>query len=257
MTTNKTNIALIKYVAQLGTSIGKAESAFPIDTDPLTPLDKKHSIKPRKGGENVVRSIAELVKAHGLDSSALDSSEMLDDLDTATTLAPLVAQLEKITKRVGDAQYVATSNAWAKALQFYALLQRRAQADGQLSASLESITAFFSYRHESVLEKKATKLQTRANAKLRDAERLVARAKPRASVLEAQYDAANTPTPAPVISSQLQPVPAKPVAQPVPAPIVMPTVSIIQPAPTSNGVANGAPTNGYTNGASNGVVAQQ
>ncbi|HEY1958704.1 MAG TPA: hypothetical protein VGH28_23975 [Polyangiaceae bacterium] len=243
MKTNNKNIGLIKYVTQLTTSVGKAESSFPIDSEPLTPLDKKHSVKPRKGAENVVRAIAELVKAHGLDSSALDSAEMLDDLETATTLAPLVASLEKISKRVSDAQYSATSTAWAKALQFYALLQRRAQSDGQLAASLESISAFFSYRHESVLEKKATKLQTRANAKLRDAERLVARAKPRASVLEAEHNATATPAPAPV--------PAPVVVQPAPTPAPAPSVSIIQPAPApaSNGVTNGVATNGYTNGA--------
>ncbi len=254
MKTNNKNIALIKYVTQVTTSVGKAESSFPIDGDPLTVLDKKHSVKPRKGGENIVRAIAELVKAHGLDSTALDSSEMLDDLDTATTLTPLVAQLEKLTKRVSDAQYTATSGSWAKALQFYALLQRRAQSDGQLAASLESITAFFAYRHESVLEKKGTKLQTRASAKLRDAERLVARAKPRASVLEAEYNANSvTPPPAPVVT------PLPPAVQPVIAkPVVQPAVSIIQPAPASNGVTNGASTNGYTNGAANGAaIAQQ
>lgn len=253
MKTNNKSNALSKYVTQITSTIAKAESTFPVEGEALTTLDKKHSVKPRKGADNIVRAIAELAKAHGLDSSALHSDGMLESLDTAAALAPLVAVLEKMTKRVADAQYSATSSAWANALQFYALLQRRAQSDGQLAASLDPISTFFAYRHQSVLESKPTKLQTRMTARLRSAERLVARSKPRASVLEQEYEAHATPAPAPVAQPAPQPVvQAQP--QPVVAkPVVQPTVTIVAPAPApTNGVTNGV--NGYANGASNGAL---
>jgi hypothetical protein len=96
-----------------------------------------------------------------------------------------------------------------------------------------------------------TQIQTRANAELRDTQKLVARAKPRASVIEADYDAhINAPT-APASA------PA-PVATPTPAPA---TPSVIVPAP-SNCVVNGSNgsiayvngSNGSLNGASNGAA---
>ncbi len=99
----------------------------------------------------------------------------------AAAFAPALARLQKLEKRMSDEQFVAQNGAWTMGLQFYALMQRRATTDGALAASLAPITSFFNYRHDST---KPTKLETRANAKLRDAQRLVARAKPRASVLE-------------------------------------------------------------------------
>ncbi|MGH7286093.1 MAG: hypothetical protein ACRELY_31615, partial [Polyangiaceae bacterium] len=203
---------------------------------------------------------------------SLSSTEMLSQLERSTTFASALARLQKLEKRVSDEQFVAQGDAWTMGLQFYALLQRRALTDGTLAASLGPITSFFNYRHDST---KPTKLQTRANAKLRDAQRLVARAKPRAAVLEEEYDDAHTATPAAPAVSVVTPAPA-PVVQPAspvvqPAPVA-PAPSIIQPAPApsvtitpaasssaSNGVSNGASngaingSNGYVNGASNGA----
>ena len=241
--------SLTKIVDALNKSLDAAESQLGPDAPALTSDAKRRIVRTRKGGERVLQQIAELVKAHGLDSPSLSSTEMIAQLERSTTFASALARLQKLEKRVSDEQFVAQGDAWTMGLQFYALLQRRALADGTLAASLGPITSFFNYRHDST---KPTKLQTRANAKLRDAQRLVARSKPRASVIEEQYDAhaatpaahAVTPAPAPV---------AQPVAMPIPAPVVAaPSApSIIVPA-SSNGASNG-PSNGYVNG-SNGYV---
>ena len=178
---------------------------------------------------------------------------MLDQVSRATTFASALARLQKLEKRVSDEQFVAQSDAWSMGLQFYALMQRRATTDGTLAASLAPITAFFGYRHEST---KPTKLETRANAKLRDAQRMVARAKPRASVLEAEYESQHDATSsAPVVTTPApSPVPVAPKPSIIqPAPVAQPA-PIVQPAPVaSNGVANGG-SNGVVNGASNGYV---
>ena len=259
----KTNaIGVSNYVKQLVAALSKADASFPIESDALTAQDKRHTVKVRKGSDAIIRQIAELVKAHGLDSTALHSEDMLRELENGVSLAPLAAILGKLAKRIEDTQYASNTNAWQMGLQFYALLQSRAQVDGQLAASLAPISSFFAYRHQAVLADKPTKLQTRMNAKLRTAERLVARSKPRADVLEeAASHPSATPAAAPVSTPAPEPAP-KPVAQPAPAPVVVsvpapvvqpvatPAISIISPA---NGVTNGT-SNGYVNGASNGAL---
>ncbi len=256
---------LTKIVDQLNKSLDAAEAQLGPDAPALTPDEKRRGTRTRKGGERVLQMIAELVKAHNLDSSSLSSMQMMAQLERSTTFASALARLQKLEKRVSDEQFVAQGDAWTMGLQFYALLQRRAVADGTLASSLAPITSFFNYRHDTT---KPTKLQTRANAKLRDAQKLVARAKPRASVLEADYDAhLNAPpaiasAPAPVATPT--PAPVARVVTPPPAPAVTapaPTPSVIVPAP-SNGAVNGANgsigyvngSNGSLNGASNGLA---
>jgi hypothetical protein len=244
--------SLTKTVEQLNKSLDAVESQLGPNAPALTPDAKRRRARTRKGGERVLQMIAELVQAHNLDSSSLSSTEMLAKQERATTFSSALAHLQKVEKRVSDEQYVAQGDAWSMGLQFYALLQRRAVTDGTLAASLAPISAFFNYRHDST---KPTKLQTRANAKLRDAQKLVARAKPRASVMEEQYDDAHTPS-APATASALAATPT-----PAPAPVVQspkvalsPTPSVIVPA-TTNGAVNGSNgyANGYVNGASNGA----
>jgi hypothetical protein len=254
---------LSKIVDQLNKSLDAAETQLGTEAPSLTADAKRRIVRTRKGGERVLQQIAELVKAHNLDSSSLSSTQMMAQLERSTTFASALARLQKLEKRVSDEQFVAQGDAWTMGLQFYALLQRRAVADGTLASSLAPITSFFNYRHDTT---KPTKLQTRANAKLRDAQKLVARAKPRASVIEEQYDAhlttSSAPAPAPVATPT--PAPVVHVAAPTPAPVVVAppaAPSVIVPAP-SNGAVNGSNgsigyvngSNGSLNGASNGLA---
>jgi len=276
--TKNPNVGLTKFAEALSASIDKAEAMLGPDTLSLTPDEKRRTARQRKGGERVIQSIAEIAKAHGLDSPSLSSTSMLQSLEKSTTLGSALARIEKLQKRLSDEQFVAQNGAWSMALQFYAMLQRRATTDGTLAASLDPINTFFNYRHDSVTSEKPTKLQTRANAKLRNAERLVSRAKPRASVIESENEAhaaappAAAPTPQPqapaaapqpaqpsvVIVQQpaaAAPTPAvaqpAPAAQPAPQPAVT-SVTVVPPTPSpytnGAGASNGA-SNGYVNGA--------
>jgi hypothetical protein len=234
---------LNQTLEQLNKNLDTADSQLGSETASLTVAQKRRLGRSRKGGERILQMIGELVKSHGLESPAMQSASMLADQERAANYAASLARLQKMEKRISDDQFVAQSNAWEQGLQFYALLQRRAQSDGTLAASLAPITAFFNYRHDST---KPTKLQTRANAKLRDAQRLVARAKPRASVLEEESDASAH---APVAVT-----PAPAVVTPKPSVIVSatPAASNGVSPPMTNGASNGA-VNGVATGASNGA----
>jgi hypothetical protein len=200
---------VVKLAHEIAQALDKIEARLGDDTPAMTTEDKKRSLKPRKGAGKVIETLAMLVKQHGLDSAALSADAMLENVAESTALEPVEIRLQKALKRVSDNVYRAQTGAWDKALQFYALLSRRAKSDGALAASLEPIAAFFARRHESVLADKPTKLQRRAVAKLRRAEELVAHARARVGSVPA---AAPPGTPA---------------------------------NGTSNGVSNGA---GYTNG---------
>jgi len=257
MSTKKSsNIALVKTLSALNAGLDKADAQL-AGGPSLTPDDKRHAARARKGSDRVIQVLAQLSKAHGLDSPALNSTAMLDRLDTASTLAPTIARLTKVLKYASDAQFVAQNDAWAMSRQLYALLQTRAATDGALAEALQPVTDFFNYRHESTLESKPTKLQIRMNAKLRSAERLVARSKPRAATLEAESEA-HAAAPAPVPAPAPAPAPAQPpqpavviVQQPAPAPAPVAQPAAVVPAPL---VVSAPAPNGVTNGVSNGAA---
>jgi hypothetical protein len=185
--------AFIKAAGQLASCANSVEAELGPDLPPLNPEEKRRSLRMRKGAEPVVRTIAGLAKTYGLDSQSLHSDDMTSHLELATVLAPLEATLSKVLKRISDGRFLANSNAWDMALQFYSLLQRRAPSDGQLAAALAPIADFFAYRHDLVLAKKPTKLQTRIKRKLAQVEHLAQRARGRVDAPQPAPVAASTP----------------------------------------------------------------
>jgi hypothetical protein len=160
------NAALEAYVQQTVQALDALEQALGADP-PLSPKDKLHAPKLRKGGAKTVSQIGSLATQNQLESAALPVAVMLGLLCKADALRPLAARLAAFTTHVADQIFAAQSSAWDMAMQYYALLQRRARAEAELAAALEPIAQFFAYRHPS---KKApvgspTKRQRRAAAK--------------------------------------------------------------------------------------------
>jgi hypothetical protein len=212
--------------------------------------DKRHALKPRKGYERIVDQLGALAKEVGLDSAALHSDDMIEQVQVTRALAPLEAALEKLLTRVSSARFSNGSGAWSMGLQFYALLQRIAVSNPEIAVRLAPIEDFFSYRHESVLEAKPTKLETRAKKQLAAAERLMSRVKPRAGAEPSAVPTTPTPTKAPSPSPIASPAPIQ--ASPAPAVSTNPVTTTVNGTSKPNGVLNGAgsdATNGYVNGA--------
>jgi hypothetical protein len=159
------NVALAAYVQQAVTMFDSLEQALGADPA-LTPVQKRHSSKMRKGGQPIVLQIGNLVQQHGLESPALPVSAMVEEVDKVEALQPLADRLAAFLKHVNDLIFTADSAAWTDALQLYALLQRRATTDTELAASLAPITQFFAYRHPSTKQPGSpTKRQRQATAK--------------------------------------------------------------------------------------------
>ena len=194
------------------------------DNPALSPADKRHAAKFRKGGAKVVAQIGNLTKQHDLELQTLPVAVMLTLLGKADALQVLADRVAAFTKHITDVIFSAESSAWSMALQYYALLQRQAKDSGDLTAALQPIAEFLAYRHPSTKAPvgSPTKPQRKAATKATRALQTVAGGK-LAPAAVATLSAHGTP-------------PAPEGTAPSPSP---------QPAPTANGATpatNGAST---------------
>jgi hypothetical protein len=241
---------LPEIVAEIISFIEKIEPLLP-ETANIQADQKRRMAKSRRGAERVIATVANLAQTHGLDSTSLHSKTMMEQMQSAQTLGPLETRLTALLKRVSDQRFFDQAEAWSSALQFWALLKRRATTNSQLAVTIADLEAFFSYRNPKVLAEKPTKLQTRAKAKLAHANTLMAHARDRVGAIDAAAAAAPAPQ-TPVISS-----PAPVVAPPATVPVTVPAPIVTSPQSVryTNG-SNGA-SNGVSNGASNGTALMQ
>jgi hypothetical protein len=241
-TTKTESQSLAETVAEMIAFIEKVERLLP-DTSNMHAAAKRRMPKPRRGNERVIATVANLAQTHGLDSPSLHSTAMIENMDRVRLLMPLETRLTALSKRVSDLRFLEQTQAWSSALQFWALLRRRAPTNSQLAVTIADLEQFFSYRNPKVIAEKPTKLQTRAKAQLAHAQELVAHARDRVGAIDATPVApvANAPSPIAPIAAAPPPV--------VAPPVVAPVVGSPQSVRYTNG-SNGAST--LTNGAANG-----
>jgi hypothetical protein len=210
----------VTAVAQAMKMLDAAEALLAAEPLALTALEKRRLAKMRKGGDQVVRTLAPLATEYGLASSTLDSQTMVARLADAQALLPLQQRIVMLSKRVDDLVFRAHADAWLIALEFYAVLRRKAATNGDVAVALASVQQFFAYRHPSTGP--GTR-QRRANAKARAARKVLGLAPGAGHAPENPALAAPDPAPAP------EPGPSdRPSATPSPAPVAV------------NGVTNGS-----------------
>ena len=111
---------------------------------PLSPAEKRRSLRMRKGGGPIVTTIGDLVRSGPLGSSGLvDVDQMQQALARATALQPLATRLAAFHNHVLDLIFVGESTSWSKAVHAYGLLKRLSRTDADLATALEPVTAFF------------------------------------------------------------------------------------------------------------------
>ena len=187
-----TSIVLHKLVTETSGFILKAEASLGSEPLSLTALEKRHAAKFRKGGDKVVQTVGSLAEQHGMDSASLDSATMLARLDDARALAPLRKRVERVLKRLDDMIFHAHADSWRAALEFYALMQRRATTDGDLAVGLASVESFFASRSRAASAGKPTKRQRQREAKARAALKLL-------GITQEQTTKPATPAPPPTL----------------------------------------------------------
>jgi hypothetical protein len=158
------NAALEQYVQQTVSSLDAVEVSLGADPA-LSPAQKRHAAKLRKGGAAILGQIGNLATQQQLESPALQVSDMTISLGKAQALQPLADRLAAFSKHVNDVIFMSQSSALVIGQQFYALLQRRAKADSELAASLAPVLAFFARRPEPKPQGSLTKPQEKATKK--------------------------------------------------------------------------------------------
>ena len=189
-----TSIVLQKLVTETSGFILKAEASLGSEPLSLTALEKRHAAKFRKGGDKVVQTVGSLAEQHGMDSASLDSATMLARLDDARALAPLRKRVERVLKRLDDMIFHAHADSWRAALEFYALMQRRATTDGDLAVGRASVESFCASRRRAASAGKPTKRQRQRQreAKARAALKLL-------GITQEQTTKPATPAPPPTL----------------------------------------------------------
>jgi hypothetical protein len=159
------NAALAQYVQQAVASLDAVEVGLGADPA-LTPAQKRHAAKLRKGGAAILAQIGNLAQQQQLESPALNVSDMTAALDRAEALQPLANRVAAFAKHIADVIFTSQNDAVVKGSQLYALLQRRTGADAELATAMQPITAFFAYRHKTTKPLGTpTKPQQKATAK--------------------------------------------------------------------------------------------
>jgi len=159
------NAALEQYVLQTVASLDTVEVGLG-DDPALTPAQKRHGAKLRKGGAQIFAQIGNLAQQQQLESPAVNASDMTAALGKAEALQPLANRVAAFAKHIEDVIFLAQGEAVQTGLQLYALLQRRAAIDSELMTAMQPVTSFFAYRHPAPKPPGTpTKPQKKATAK--------------------------------------------------------------------------------------------
>jgi hypothetical protein len=121
----------------------------------LSDKERKHILKMKPGGQQVIPLISKLVAEYGLSVQGASSDEMEQAATSATGLANVKTALVSLTKSVDDTRLNAESVAWGHALLFYSLLNHVAQKNPKLADAMKPIQQVFTRRSPEVLEQRA------------------------------------------------------------------------------------------------------
>jgi hypothetical protein len=189
------NAAIEQYVQQTVSNLDAVEVSLGADPA-LSPAQKRHAAKLRKGGAAVLAQLGNLATQQQLESPALQVSDMTVSLGKAQALQPLADRLAAFSKHVNDVIFMSQSSALVIGQQFYALLQRRAKANAELATALAPVANYFARRPVPLKPGELTKPQKKATAK---AKKVLAKNAPEmlaTTPAAAPEPAAPTPAPA-------------------------------------------------------------
>ncbi len=187
------NAALTQYVQQTVSELDTVEVSLGADP-PLSPAQKRHAAKLRKGGAAVLAQLGNLATQQQLESPALQVSDMTMSLGKAQALQPLADRLAAFSKHVNDVIFLSQSTALVIGQQFYALLQRRAKTNTELTTALAPVVDYFARRPVAKAPGELTKPQKKATTK---AKKVLEKNAPQLLAPPAEAPTTQQPAPAP------------------------------------------------------------
>ncbi len=79
-------------------------------------------------------------------ATAYDGEAVLEDLDNATALTPIVEKIAELDQRISDTRLSWLAEAWVPSLAAYAVAKVRAKSDGALRTVVDPMAAVFATR---------------------------------------------------------------------------------------------------------------
>jgi hypothetical protein len=131
----------IQLLAQAKTAIGTVQR--------LTPADRRRLAKNRRGGQQVVPTIAALATKYGIATPTTTGTVLNAQLARVQELDPLVTASVDAHSQFSDAHLGASTAMWTSARTLYAMLKPAALTDPSLAAELKSVEEWFRRRKSS------------------------------------------------------------------------------------------------------------
>jgi hypothetical protein len=128
--------------------LGQAKSALGT-VQRLTPAERKRSAKVRRGGHQVVPTIAGLATKYGIVTPTTSGAVLTTQLAQVQELDMLLSASVDTHSLVSDAHLGASNGMWTSARTLYAMLKPVALTDPSLAAELKSVEEWFRQRKSS------------------------------------------------------------------------------------------------------------
>jgi hypothetical protein len=128
----------IQLLAQAKTALGTVQR--------FTPADRRRLAKNRRGGQQVVPTIAALATKYGIASPTTNGTVLTTQLARVQELDPLVTASVDAHSQISDAHLGASTAMWTSARTLYAMLKPVAATDPSIAAELKSVEEWFRQR---------------------------------------------------------------------------------------------------------------
>jgi hypothetical protein len=115
--------------------------------EPLSTSEVRAMLKLRKGGDAIIRALAEQCEKLAITRAGHVSVEdMTRAMDRAQAVRSVLERVELVHARLDSSRLRAASASWSSAMTFYALLRSLSARDPSVKEGLANVVAFFKPR---------------------------------------------------------------------------------------------------------------
>jgi hypothetical protein len=135
---------LRRVVQEAMAAIEALEQGLGIKAPTLSAAAKRRTARYRKGGDQMIATIGNIARHNRLEAPRMPVSQMTDLLKIATAIEGLNQRVTKLQLKLSTAVFCARAEAWQTAMLYYALLQRVARRNAEITAALAPVKKFMS-----------------------------------------------------------------------------------------------------------------
>ena len=115
--------------------------------EPASGREVRTTLKLRRGGEAIVRALAEQCEGLAIKrAGSVSVDDMTRAMERAQAVHTLLERIELVRARLTASRLRAASESWTAAMTFYALLRSLSNHDESVKNDLANVVAFFKHR---------------------------------------------------------------------------------------------------------------